>query len=73
MIERLKDLREDLDLSQDQIAQILNCSRSTYSRYENGNRIISPYDLLKLANFYDVSLDYIMGRVNFKFGHYIKK
>ncbi len=59
---RIKELREDRDLLQKDIAKILNCSQVTYSRYENGNRNIPYQDLIKLADFYDVSLDYLMGR-----------
>ena len=57
---RIKDLREDKDLTQKEISKILNCSQVTYSRYENGNRYI-PIDLLiKLADFYGVTTDYIL-------------
>lgn len=72
MFRRIRDLREDADLTQENIAFLLCCSRSTYSRYEEGNREISINDLIKLANFYDVSLDYLVGRVNFKYGHYLR-
>ncbi len=58
---RLKDLREDKDLKQIKIANILGCSQATYSRYENGDLNI-PIDVLKrLARFYNVSIDYIIG------------
>lgn len=63
---RLKDLREDNDLTQTQIAKLLNVRQNTYSQYENGKRDI-PIDLLwKLADFYNTSVDYIIGRTNKK-------
>ena len=59
---RLKELREDNDLTQDDIAKILNISQRSYSHYELEDRQI-PLDLLvKLADYYDVSVDYIIGR-----------
>lgn len=69
MFVRIRNLREDADLTQENVASLLNCSRSTYSRYEKGNRMINIHDLIKLANFYDVSLDYLVGRVDFKYGY----
>lgn len=63
---RLKDLREDNDLTQIQIAQLLNVRQNTYSQYENGKRDI-PIDLLwKLADFYNTSVDYLIGRIDKK-------
>ena len=60
---KIKDLREDHDLSQKEVAKILNISQVAYSYYEIGKRNI-PLDLLiKLADYYNVSLDYIVGRV----------
>ncbi|MBR4282976.1 MAG: helix-turn-helix transcriptional regulator [Clostridia bacterium] len=57
---RLKDLREDRDIKQSQIAEILNVRQNTYSQYENGQRQI-PIDLLIiLAKYYNVSVDYIL-------------
>lgn len=56
---RLRDLREDRDLKQKDLAEILHCSQTTYSRYENG-RLSVPIDVLKqLALFYHVSIDYL--------------
>ena len=61
---RLKDIREDRDLTQKYIASILNIKQNTYSQYETEARQI-PIDLLiKLANFYDTSIDYILERTN---------
>ncbi|WP_448919358.1 helix-turn-helix domain-containing protein [Eubacterium sp.] len=63
---RLRDLREDNDLKQHQIAKLLNIKQNTYSQYENEKREI-PIDLLwKLADFYKTSIDYIVGRTNKK-------
>ena len=57
---RLKDLREDRDIKQSEIAEILNVRQNTYSQYENGQRQI-PIDLLIiLAKYYNVSVDYIL-------------
>ena len=61
---RLKDLREDHDLTQLQIANFLDISRPQYSLYETGKRTI-PIDLLsKLAKYYKTSIDYIVGDTN---------
>ena len=60
MFTRIKDLREDLDLSQEDIAKILHCSQVAYSYYENGERTIPPEVLIALAKFYNVSVDYIL-------------
>ncbi len=57
---RLRDLREDNDLTQRQLADHLNCSQVCYSRYELGQRDIPTDILIKLARFYDVSIDYIL-------------
>lgn len=60
-LKRLKDLREDNDLTQEIIANLLKITRPQYSLYETGKRDI-PVDLLrKLAKFYETSLDYIVG------------
>lgn len=61
---RIRDLREDADLTQKQIAEILLCDQSLYSKYERGERVL-PLDLaVKLADYYQVSLDYLVGRSN---------
>lgn len=74
MLKRIRDLREDDDLTQEYIAKIvLNCTRSAYSKMEAGSRLISINDLIKLADFYKVSLDYLVGRVDNKEEHYSKK
>ncbi|MCT2196829.1 helix-turn-helix transcriptional regulator [Paenibacillus phoenicis] len=64
MYKRIRDLRTDRDLTQQQIAQLLNISQATYSRYENGNLDVPSSVLIKLANFYNVSIDYILGQTN---------
>lgn len=62
--QRLKDLREDKDLQQEDVAEILGISQTVYSRYERGFQIIPVIHLLKLADYYQVSTDYILGRTN---------
>ncbi|MCI6265534.1 MAG: helix-turn-helix domain-containing protein [Erysipelotrichaceae bacterium] len=63
---RIRDLREDKDLTQQELSNILGCSQTTYSRYETGNLNV-PIDILKkLAKFYKVSIDYIVGISNKK-------
>ena len=58
---RLKDLREDSDISQIQMAEFLHVKQNTYSQYENGKRQIPIEMLIKIALFYNVSVDYILG------------
>lgn len=58
---RIRDLREDKDLYQKDIAKILQISQQYYSEYENGKRTIPITHLIKLAKFYNVSLDYLVG------------
>ena len=61
---RIRDLREDADLTQKQIAETLLCDQSLYSKNERGERVL-PLDLaVKLADYYQVSLDYLVGRSN---------
>ena len=61
MFKRIRDLREDNDLTQKKIASILNCSQQVYSNYELGQRDIPTDILIKLSRFYKVSTDYILG------------
>ena len=63
---RLKDLREDHDLTQAELAGIINISQRGYSHYETGNNDIPTEILIKLANYYNVSIDYILERTNQK-------
>ncbi len=58
---RIKDLREDNDLTQIEIAKYLNIKQNTYSQYENGQRQIPLSSLIALAKFYNTSTDYILG------------
>ncbi len=64
MFKRIRDLREDHDLTQKQMAKKLNCSQQVYSNYELGQRDIPTDILIKLSNFYNVSVDYILGISN---------
>lgn len=63
---RLKDLREDKDLLQKDIAKILDMSQTGYSKYEVGTNDIPTSILIKLAEFYKTSTDYILGITNIK-------
>ncbi|WP_312611580.1 helix-turn-helix transcriptional regulator [Oscillibacter sp.] len=61
MANRLRDLREDADLNQTQVAGILGMSQTGYSKYETGENDIPTQVLIKLAQFYKTSIDYILG------------
>ena len=63
---RVRDLREDIDKTQKQIAEILNMQLTVYQRYERGERELPLWAAIKLANFYGVSLDYLVERTNRK-------
>ena len=65
-LQHLKDLREDMDIKQRTIAEYLGISQNTYSQYENGVISISPEMLIKVADYFDVSIDYLLGRTNNK-------
>ena len=58
---RLRDLREDADLNQTQVAKYLGMSQTGYSKYETGENDIPIQVLIQLARFYDTSVDYILG------------
>ena len=58
----IRNLREDRDLSQKDLAAMLNVSQNTYSQYETGVIELTASTLIKLADFYDVSVDYLLGR-----------
>lgn len=60
MYRRIRDLREDHDLTQKQLAKALNCSQQAYSNYELGQRDIPTEILIQLSHFYGVSVDYIL-------------
>jgi len=63
---RLKDLREDADLSQTALGNAIGIPQRTYSYYENGQRMIPPEVLSRLADFYHTSIDYLLGRTDQK-------
>lgn len=64
--QRLEDLRIDHDLTQDDVAKLLGCQREVYRRYEKGTRTIPVDFLIKLADYYGVSVDYLVGRTKSK-------
>ena len=64
MYQRIRDLREDRDLNQKDMARILNCTQQAYSNYELGRRDIPTEVLIRLARFHNVSTDYILGISN---------
>lgn len=66
--QRLKDLREDAELTQKRVAEVLNITMQQYSLYERGDREIPFHHAITLAQFYKVSLDYIAGLTNRKRG-----
>ena len=63
-IKRLRDLREDHDKTQQQVADVLNMQRSVYRRYEGGERETPAWVVVKLADYYKVSTDYLLGRTD---------
>lgn len=63
--QRLKDIREDRDLKQMDIAKFLEMDQSNYAKYENGKVMMGIDKYIKLAKFYDVSLDYLTGIIDF--------
>ena len=63
-LKRLRDLREDSDLTQEQIADVLKTKQTIYSRYERGYQNIPLEFLLKSADYYNVSIDYIFERTD---------
>ncbi len=64
MYQRLRDLREDRDLKQREVAELLRCSQQVYSNYELGQRDIPTDVLIRLSDFYKVSVDYLLGLTN---------
>lgn len=63
---RIRDLREDKDLTQRELANYLNVSQKSYSRYERGERTIPPEMLSKIATFHETSVDYLLERTDAK-------
>lgn len=66
MYQHIRDLREDRDLTQQQLAELLSVSQTTYSRYESGTLDIPSSSLIVLAKFYKTSVDYLLGLTNNK-------
>ena len=64
MYRRIRDLREDRDLTQTQVAKILGMSQTGYSKYETGENDIPTATLISLARFYDTSIDYLLGQTD---------
>ena len=62
--QRIRDLREDADLTQIQVGQAINVPQRTYAYYESGQRMIPPHVLCALADFYRTSVDYLLGRTD---------
>ena len=62
MYSRIRDLREDRDLNQTQVAKMLNMSQTGYSKYETGENDIPTEVLIKLAEFYNTSIDYLLNQ-----------
>ena len=61
---RIRSLREDADLTQTQVGQAINVPQRTYAYYESGQRMIPPHVLCALADFYQTSVDYLLGRTD---------
>ena len=66
MYERIRNLREDMDKTQAEVAEYLNCSQVAYSYYEIGRRDIPTMTLVRLAKYYGCSTDYLLGLTNRK-------
>ena len=64
--QRIRDLREDADLTQKQVGEAINVPQRTYAYYESGQRMVPPSVLCALADFYHVSVDYLLGRTDRK-------
>jgi len=63
---RIRDLREDADMNQTQVAEMLGMSQTGYSKYETGENDIPTVVLIKLARFYNTSIDYLLGETDSK-------
>lgn len=66
MYKRIRDLREDRDLNQTKVAELLGMSQTGYSKYETGENDIPTAVLIKLADFYNTSIDYLLGETDCK-------
>ncbi len=63
---KIREIREDRDLTQKEIAKLLNCTQQTYARYESKEITIDIYSLIKLAEYYKTSTDYLLGLTEIK-------
>ncbi|WP_195200791.1 helix-turn-helix domain-containing protein [Faecalispora jeddahensis] len=63
---RIRELREDADLTQEKVGRAINVPQRSYAYYESGQRMVPPHVLCALADFYGVSVDYLLGRTNRK-------
>lgn len=63
-LERIRNLREDADLTQAKLGEAINVPQRTYAYYESGQRMIPPHVLCALADYYNVSVDYLLGRTD---------
>lgn len=66
MYERIRNLREDADLTQTEIAKYLNMSQTGYSKYETGENDLPTNILIKLSRYYNISIDYLLGETDIK-------
>ncbi len=66
IFKHIRDLREDKDYTQAELAKVLNIAQNTYSQYENGKILFTAEMLIKLADFYQVSVDYLLDRTEIK-------
>lgn len=73
MYQHIRDLREDKDMTQKQMAEILNCSQRIYSNYERGEVDVPTQILIKLAEFHNTSVDYLLGLTDEKKAYLRKK
>ena len=64
LYQRIRELREDHDLTQKKLGEAINLPQRTYAYYESGQRMVPPEVLCALADFYDVSVDYLLGRTD---------
>lgn len=64
LYQRIRNLREDKDLTQTQMGELLSCSQRVYSNYERGDIDIPTTTLIKIANFHNVSVDYLLNRTD---------
>ena len=71
MYQRIRDLREDADLRQQDMAEYLQCTQVCYSYYESGKRDIPTDVLIRIARYYDVSVDYLLGLTDRRAGKFL--